>query len=184
MPKPPQNTSVSSLSLSLFLSLSEGQFTFILPLFKLLTFDSFLFLYVGFINLHCWQEKRSRVWRQDVFHSLCRPGSHAGGVQPSPELFFFFFTTLGRLKMCENWLAFVSSRVENYSGPVFQEGIKPTIRTDYAEARSALSCECGVWENVCVCVRARVCSMFLLRLSFREATGPWLACTDLSWTDS
>lgn len=54
MPKPPQNTSVSSLYLSL--SLSEGQFTFILPLFKLLTFSSFLFsssYVVGFMNLHC-----------------------------------------------------------------------------------------------------------------------------------
>ena len=47
-----------SLFLSLSLSLSEGQFTFILPLFKLLTVDSFSFLFVGFMNLHCWQEKK------------------------------------------------------------------------------------------------------------------------------
>lgn len=47
--------------LSLSHSLSEGQFTFILPLFKLLTFHFSWFLFwsscVSFMNLHCWQEK-------------------------------------------------------------------------------------------------------------------------------
>lgn len=50
MPKPPQNTSVSSLFISL--SLTEGQFTFILPPFKLLTFILSLFFFVFFFI--CW----------------------------------------------------------------------------------------------------------------------------------
>lgn len=65
-------------------------------------------------------------------------------VVSSPLRSCFYYTGMSLMKMCENWLAFVSSHVANYSGPVFQEGIKPTLRTDYAEARSALSCECGV----------------------------------------
>lgn len=77
-----RNTSVSSLFISL--SLTEGQFTFILPPFKLLTFILSLFFgflsfsssYVGFMNLHCWQERR-KVPRltTNEFHSLLRPGS-------------------------------------------------------------------------------------------------------------
>ena len=159
MPKPPQNTSVSSLSLSLFLSLSEGQFTFILPLFKLLTFDSFLFLYVGFINLHCWQEKRSRVWRQDVFHSLCRPGSHAGGVQPSPELFFFFFYYTGTI---ENVWKLAGVCVVS-CGKLLWSCIPRRDKTNYKNwlCWSQVCPLMWVWcvrECVCVCVCARVCA--------------------------
>lgn len=99
------------------------------------------------------------------------------------------FTTSGRFwwssvcylsqKLCENSLTLiVLSLVANYFNLVFQNRIKQTIRTNLTKARSVpshMSVQC-VW--VCVC------SMFLLKLSFRKAPGPRHVCTDLTWAVS
>lgn len=70
------------------------------------------------------------------------------------------------VKMCENCLALVVlSHVGNCSDLVFQEGIKQTIRTDFTEARSVLSCECTVW---CVCVCVHMCVWVLHVLTKAE----------------